>query len=100
VDFVVPARANAARLMPIYFANYSQKQASAVRALRVARGSLLLTTGTASRGAWPTHRRLTSPPSSNGALSTRAALVAINRNSWSRSVGMSGRDRRNAGGFK
>jgi hypothetical protein len=29
-----------------------------------------------------THRRLTSPPSSNGALSTRAALVAIDRNSW------------------
>ncbi|HYJ44350.1 MAG TPA: dihydroorotase family protein, partial [Xanthobacteraceae bacterium] len=34
--------------------------------------------------------------SSNGAVSTRAALVAIDRNSWSRSVGMLGRDRRNA----
>ena len=32
----------------------------------------------------------------NGALSTRAALVAINRNSWSRSVVISGRVRRNA----
>jgi hypothetical protein len=32
----------------------------------------------------------------NGALSTRAALVAIDRNSWSRSVGMGGRDRRYA----
>ena len=26
VDFVVPARVNAARLMPIYFANYSQRR--------------------------------------------------------------------------
>jgi hypothetical protein len=34
--------------------------------------------------------------SSNGAVSTRAALVAIDRNSWSRSVGMLGRDRRYA----
>ena len=25
-DFIVPARVNAARLMPIYFANYSQKR--------------------------------------------------------------------------
>jgi hypothetical protein len=24
VDFIVPARVNTARLMPIYFANYSQ----------------------------------------------------------------------------
>jgi hypothetical protein len=37
-----------------------------------------------------------SPTSSNGALSTRAALVAIDRNSWSRSVGIGGRDHRNA----
>src|ERR1700719_3821435 len=26
VDFIVPARVNTARLMPIYFANYSQKR--------------------------------------------------------------------------
>src|ERR1700746_482875 len=32
----------------------------------------------------------------NRALSARAALVAIDRNSWSRSVGMGGRDRRYA----
>ena len=43
-----------------------------------------------------TRRRLTSRTSSNGALSTCAALVAIDRNSWSRSIGMGGRDHRNA----
>src|SRR5450631_4668702 len=59
--------------------------APAVRALRVARGSLLLTTGTASHRARPAIKRLTSPPPSNGAVSARATLVAIDRNRWSRS---------------